>query len=83
MQTDYDAFIGLLKHRNTKDLNYIVSKFEDNKVKIFTEYSVDERKKLLQEMRELYLKLINANQRNVAFVELMIVDWANNILDIE
>ena len=80
---DYDAFIGLLKHRNTKDLNYIVSKFEDNKVKIFTEYSVDERKKLLQEMRELYLKLINANQRNVAFVELMIVDWANNILDIE
>ncbi|HCL03850.1 MAG TPA: hypothetical protein DHW61_15830 [Lachnoclostridium phytofermentans] len=77
---DYEAFIALLKYHNTKELNYIVKKFNDNKVKIFTEYSDEQRKKLLEEMKDLQSRLSNSNQRNIVFVEMMIVDWANKIL---
>ncbi len=77
---DYEAFINLLKYYNTKELNYIVSKFNDNKIKIFTKYPDEEREKMLQNMRDFYSRLSNSNQRNIAFIEMMIVDWANNIL---
>lgn len=76
---DYETFISLLKHHNTKEMNYVINKFNDNKAKIFKEYPDDEREKLLQDMRDLHYKLLNANQRNVAFVEIMIVDWVNQI----
>jgi hypothetical protein len=77
---DYEAFINLLKYYNTKELNYIVSKFNDNKIKIFTKYPDEEREKMLQDMRDFHSRLSNSNQRNIAFIEMMIVDWANNIL---
>ena len=79
---DYEAFITLLKYHNTKELNYVVKKFNDNKVKIFTEYSDEQRKKLLEDMKDLRSRLSNSNQRNMAFVEMMIVDWVNNILQL-
>lgn len=79
---DYEAFITLLKYHNTKELNYVVKKFNDNKVKIFTEYSDEQRKKLLEDMKDLRSRLSNSNQRNIAFVEMMIVDWVNNILQL-
>lgn len=74
---DYDAFINLLKYYNTKESNYAASKLNDNKVKIFTEYSAEEQDKLINEMKDLYSRLASSNQRNIAFVEMMIVDWIN------
>lgn len=76
---DYEAFINLLKCHNTKDLNYVVKKLNDNKVKIFAEFSEAEREKLLNEMRDLYSRLSNSNTKNFPFVELMIIDWLNKL----
>lgn len=77
---DYDAFINLLKYYNTQELNYVVNKFNNNKVKIFTEYSEEKRMKLIADMRDLHNRLLNSNTRNIAFVEMMIVDWVNKNL---
>lgn len=77
---DYDAFINLLKYHNTKELNYIVNKFNDNKVKIFTEYSDERRGKFLKDIRDLHNRLLTSNPRNMAFIEMMITDWVNKNL---
>lgn len=77
---DYDTFINLLKYYNRKDLNLVVSKLNDHKVEIFTEYSDEKRKKLLYDMRDLHNRLLASTPRNIAFIEMMIVDWVNNTL---
>ncbi len=76
---DYEAFINLLKYHNTKNLNYTAAKLNENKVKIFTEFSAEEREKLLNSMKDCYTRLSNSNTKNLPFVELMIVDWVNKL----
>jgi hypothetical protein len=77
---DYEAFINLLKYYNTKELNYIASKFDENKTKIFTQYADEEREKIIKDMKDFYARLSTSNERNFGFIEIMIVDWANTIL---
>lgn len=77
---DYDTFINLLKCYHRKDLNYVINKFNDNKVKIFTEYDDEKRKKLLNDIKDLHNRLLTSTPRNIAFVEMMIVDWVNKTL---
>lgn len=79
-EPDYEAFINLLKYHNTRELNHIVSKFNNNKVKIFTEFSDEKREKLLKDMRDLHNRLLTSTPRNIAFVEMMIIDWVNKTL---
>lgn len=76
---EYDAFINLLKYHNTKNLNHVAAKLNDNKVKIFNEFSEEEREKLLNTIKDFFSRLSNSNDRNLPFVELMIVDWVNQI----
>lgn len=77
---DYETFINLLKCYNRKELNYIVNKLNENKVKIFTEFDDEKRRKLLNDMKDLHNRLLTSTPRNIAFVEMMIVDWANKTL---
>ena len=79
-EPDYEAFINLLKFHNTKELNHIVNRFNNNKVKIFTEYSDEQKDKFLKDIRDLHNRLLTSNSRNMAFIEMMITDWANKNL---
>jgi hypothetical protein len=81
-EPDYEAFINLLKYHNTKELNYVVNKFNDNKVKIFTEYSDEQREKFLKDIRDLHNRLLTSNSRNMAFIEMMITDWVDKNLSV-
>lgn len=76
---DYEAFINLLKYHNTKNLNYVAAKLNDNKAKIFNEFSKEEREKLMNTIKDFYTRLSNSNVRNLPFVELLIVDWVDKL----
>lgn len=78
---DYEVFINLLKYYNTKDLNYVLMKLNNNKKKIFVEFSDKEKNSFLNDVRDLYLKLKASNTRNIVFVESIIVDWVNKLFD--
>ena len=78
---DYETFVNLLKYQNTKELNHIVNRFNNNKVKIFTEYSDEKREKFLKDIRDLHTRLLTSNSRNMAFVEMMIKDWVDKNLE--
>lgn len=35
----------------------------------------------LTEVRDLYKRLVGANSKNLAFIELMVVDWVDKLLE--
>jgi len=82
MQThpDYEALISILKYYNTKTLNYVVMRLNENKRKFFVEYSDSEKEKFLNDVRDLYERFIGANSKALPFLESMILEWMNNLL---
>jgi hypothetical protein len=49
-------------------LNYVAKKLNDN------------RRKFLADARDLYKRLVGATKINLAFIELLVVDWADKLL---
>lgn len=77
---DYDTFINLLQYNNSKELKYIVKRLNDNKRKFFVEFTDSEREKFLNDVRDFHKRLLGANSKSLPLLELMIVDWANELL---
>ncbi len=80
---DFEMFVNILQYHNTKNLNFVASKLKDNKRKIFMEFTDDEKEKFLVEIRDLHNRLVRANQKNLAFIELMVVDWIEKLFNAE
>lgn len=77
---DYESLISILRYYNSKTLNYIVQRLNENKRKFFIEFSVDEREKFLNEVRDYYKRLVGANSKSLPLLESMIVDWVDDLL---
>jgi len=77
---DYEALISILRYYNTKSLNYVIMLLKENKRKFFVEFSDSEKEKFLNETREFYKRFIGANTKSLPLLELMIVEWVNDLL---
>lgn len=80
---DFDALISILQFYSTKNLNFAANKLKENKKKFFIEFTNVEKDKFLVEVRDLHKRLVGANQKNLAFIELMVVDWIDKLLKSE
>ena len=77
---DYDSLISILKYYNTRSLNYVVKKLDENKRKFFIEFSDSEKEKFLNEARDFYKRLVGVNSKSLPLLESMIVDWVDDLL---
>lgn len=77
---DFESLISILRYYNTKTLNYIVVKLNENKRKFFVEFSDSEREKFLNDVRDFYKRLVDANSKSLPLLESMIVEWVDGLL---
>lgn len=77
---DYELLINILQYYNTKTLNYVVMKLNENKRKFFIEYSEKEKEKFLDDVRDFYKRFIGSNSKSLPFLESMIAEWVDNLL---
>jgi len=77
---DYDALIGILKYYNSKTLNYVIMRLNENKRKFFIEFNDNEKEKFLNDVRDLYKRFVGANTKSLPFLESMITEWLDNML---
>lgn len=77
---DFESLISILRYYNTKTLNYIVVKLNENKRKFFVEFSDSEREKFLNDVRDFYKRLVGANSKSLPLLESMIVEWVDGLL---
>jgi Mg/Co/Ni transporter MgtE len=77
---DYDAFVSILQYCNSKTLNYVVKRLNDNKRKFFVEYTDAEKEKFLNNVRDYYKRVVGANAKSLTLLESMIVEWVDDLL---
>ncbi len=77
---DYETLISILQFHNSRTLNYVVKKLNDNKRKFFVEFSDSEKERFLSDVRDFYKRLVGANVKSLPLLESMIVEWVDDIL---
>ena len=77
---DFEVLISILKYYNSKTLNYVIMRLNENKRKFFIEFNDNEKEKFLSDVRDLYEKFIGANTKYLPFLETIITDWLDNLL---
>ncbi len=77
---DYESFISILQYYNSRTLNYVVVRLNENKKKFFVEFTDSEREKFLNDVRDFYKRLVGANSKSIPLLESMVVEWVDALL---